>query len=539
MRFHLLSAFIVLLAAAESLSAARTEFTVTYVSADHVYIDGGAEDGLAVGDQLVKVSAAQDSVILEIVFAAGHSASCRVTSGTSGVAVGDRVAYHARGGEAPIEEPVSLPDTVSAPPEEPSPTEPTASAAHFSPAPVRLSGGLSLGFYYWADAGPANLDFSQSNARLTLKAQRLWNQHLTLALRTRGRYDARERSYGTVDRTEWENRLWELSFTYDNPSSRIYWSAGRLLPRPLSVVGYLDGALVELRLSNLWRIGLLGGQQPDWLYRTEDQSIAKGGGYLSFASNQSRSFSITQTIGGVGEYQSSRVSRSFIVSQGRVALGSRWGISHSEEIDIYTGLRKDRVGRSVSLSRAYVHMFWRAHRDVQLGLSYDNLRRYWTYDYVTLADSLFDDRVRQGWRLRADWSPSNLWSIGVSGGYRDRPDNEDPTLTYSLSIRRSDLLYRWLSASLSVNGFDGAFEHGLNYLARLHLLTRQVGQWHFDYGNYRYSVEKLNESRKSWLVETGVDTDIARHYFLSGAVQYNSGDDIDGWRLQAETGYRF
>ncbi len=520
---------------AGSALAERSEFAVTYVSADHIYVDGGREDGLNIGDRL-GVVVGGDSVVLEVVFVAGHSGSCRPIMGSLQLKVGDKLFVLRQALRQGASDTTAAPLATSVEPPAPAAEIPRA---HTVAHPTRVTGSFGIGYYHWGDGSPAALDFTQTNARLSVKARHLWRENVTLAIRSRGRYDDRARSYGAVGRNAWENRLWELSLSYDNPTGRLSATAGRLLPRRLPVVGYIDGGMVELRLTESSRLGLLGGQQPEWWYRTEDFSITRLGGYLHYASPNRGGLAFSQTLGGIGEYHSGTINRSFLASQGQLQIGRSWGISHSAEIDINTGWRKDRAGESASLSRVFVNTWWRAHSALRLSVSYDNLKRYWTYEYYSLADSLFDDRTRTGWRTRMDWSPTSTWNLSAGGGYRSRPDDEDPTLTYSFSVRRSSLGYRWLSASAYFSGFNGAFERGANYAARLQAQLPGAGFWHCGYGAYRYTVDKLDESRSSWWLEIGIDTDIARHYYLGGQVQFNQGDDIDGWRLNTELGYRF
>jgi hypothetical protein len=193
----------------------------------------------------------------------------------------------------------------------------------------------------------------------------------------------------------------------------------------------------------------------------------------------------------------------------------------------------------MSLSRSYVHLYWRATRRLRLSINYDSFRRYWTYEYRSVADSVFDDRVRQGVRARLDWNASSAWRLGLGAGLRDRPDAADPTITYSLYVRRTRLFTSRMSASVNVSGFDGDGERGQNNAVQLGVEVPSLGHSRIRFARYRYTVQSIDETRSSWSVETGLDADIARHYFLSTAVQYNSGDDINGWRLNVEMGYRF
>lgn len=67
------------------------ELRVRYRSAENVYLDAGAAAGLAVGDRLEVVRDGVEIATLEVVFVAQHSASCRIESESTPVAVGDLV----------------------------------------------------------------------------------------------------------------------------------------------------------------------------------------------------------------------------------------------------------------------------------------------------------------------------------------------------------------------------------------------------------------------------------------------------------------
>lgn len=522
-----------LLSSGDVAGEARDRFAVTYVSAENVYLDGGLEDGLHVGDRLT-VSVSGKEATLEVVFAAGHSASCRLVAGTTFPSVGAKARIVARAVAVETDSSVEENPLIAS-----QKIELARPAAAPEPALPRLvSGTVSLRHHHWMDNSPANLDFSQSDARLDLKARRLFDENITLTVRSRGRYDARVRRYSGVGRDDWENRLWELSISYDNPDGAIAVSAGRILPRNVGAVGYLDGLLVEWHVRPSMHIGVLGGRRPDWLYRTENTALTRFGVYISHRSDTRARFRINQSLVAIAEVHGGTTSRTFLINQGSISAENRIGINHTLEIDLNSGWREQRAGQSVSLSRAFVNVYWQAVRGLRLGLSYDNLRRYWTYEYRSLADSLFDDRARQGVRGRVDWQVTSRWRLGLSGGWRNRPDEEDPTMTYSLNIRRSALFHRNISASILSGGFDGPHEAGQNYAAWLYLLL-PVGQTRLGYNRYQYHVQSIDTNRASWSIETGLDLNLSAHYLAGVGVNYSDGDDISGWRVQSELGYRF
>ena len=49
--------------------------TVKYISADYIYIDGGREDGIAIGDTLSILNNRKESVLLKVIYISDHSAS--------------------------------------------------------------------------------------------------------------------------------------------------------------------------------------------------------------------------------------------------------------------------------------------------------------------------------------------------------------------------------------------------------------------------------------------------------------------------------
>ena len=162
--------------------ASGSAFKVTYVSAEHIYINGGTEDGLAVGDTLTFIGKNRDTVLVELAYTAGHSASGIIVSGAGLPVVGDLLLASTKvGTETPIEpEPI----IVSQPPEDiPKEIVQEEPFKDETVPPTELKGTISFGVYHWSDQSPANLDFTQTNTRMNLKVHRLWDEHLTLAIR--------------------------------------------------------------------------------------------------------------------------------------------------------------------------------------------------------------------------------------------------------------------------------------------------------------------------------------------------------------------
>lgn len=513
-------------------------FEVRYLSAENVYLTGGSADGLAVGHRLILNRESGCTTELEVIFVAEHSASCAIIADSCRIAVGDRVSLVS----ALVQD--SVPPLAGAGADSirsDSATTARPQAKSFArPVPPKLTGSAALLLYNWNDRGQSNLDFTQATARVNLKVRRLFDREITFSLRTRGRYDQRQRAYTSqVERDAWENRIWELSFTYDDPQAAFNLAAGRILPRRVASAGYLDGLLVERRLSDHTRIGLLGGAHPRWAYDTKAVSLQKGGGYFSYISGEPARFYFEQTIAGIGEYHGSNVSRESILLQGRFNRGGQYIVYHTVEIDVNRSWRKEKTGKSVALSSVYVGGWYRFTPRIRVNVSYDNRVNYWTYDTRSTVDSMFDDHLRQGVRGQIDLTLPEHFQSSIGYGLRKRQGDVSATKSYSFNLNKSGLWRRTAHAFVQYSGFDGPFEHGYNYTARLTDYVSGSFLMGVGYGAYSYSADAdLSHRTSRWYEMTG-QADLGRRYFLSLSAQQNSGDDIDGLRLQSEIGWRF
>jgi hypothetical protein len=514
---------------------AAADFEIKYLSAENVYLKGGEKEGLTVGARLSVIGPKGVKAELEVVYVSEHSASCVFVGESRDVRVGDR----ARLSSVPQIDTTNTVDTVTPPPTVQTPVVEIA-----KPKPIRrsvpLTGSISLLLYRWNDNASSNLDFTQTTTRVSLKARRLWGKEITFSMRGRGRFDKRQRNLTSdITRNDWQNSLWELSLSYQEPTSRIHASAGRILLSQASSVGYLDGLLLEGLMAEHLRVGLLGGTSPDWLYQDNRMPLMKAGGYVAFVDGEPTAFRVEQTFGALGEWHAGEINREYLILQGRFGRGAVWSIGHTAEIDVNRGWRRDRAGSALQLSNLYLNGWIRPTARARFGLSYDNRKNYWTFESRSVADSLFDDQLRQGVRLQSDLSlPAQLF-VSASGGYRKRSGEADPTLSWSAMVRKANAGWKGLSLSAQYAGFDGPANRGYNYALRGTRLFAARYTLGLGYGSYRYRTDALSSYRHNNWVELMMQTDISRHYWLSALFESDSGDDIKGSRIQTEIGYRF
>lgn len=516
-------------------------FRVKYVTAENVYLDGGRAKGLEVGDKLYVVRNRTDVIAqLEVIYVAEYSASCKVLNSRQTIAAGDVAALveakQPQSSEAVEESEAGKTPDIEKAAEAVEPLPKVAS----STSPTRISGRVSLQFFHLDDRTENNLDFTRPAFRLNLRAQRLWGREFTLRIRTRSLYNIRTRPYSArVPREEWRNRVYELSFSYEDRRSALNYKFGRIISNYISGVGYIDGGQVQYNFSPSLRIGVFGGTQPDLQNSKFQTTVKKYGAYFNATSGSYQNQYFETTIAGAALYHASTVSREFLYFQNNYSYFSRLMIYQSMEVDINRQWRKEKTGESLTLSNFFISGRYRFSRAISAGLTYDNRKNYWTYEIISVADSLFDDALRTG--LRGNLSlrlPGSIF-VFANGGYRNRESDNKATVSYAGGINKSNLLLRGFFVNLNYAAFSGPFTDGQNGSLTMGQSFSNGFRMAVDYGIYAYTISSIAETRNSRWARLNMDLYLFRHIFFVGQYEYDWGDDLQGQRFLIELGYRF
>jgi len=511
-------------------------YQVKYISAENVYLDAGKLQGLNVGDRLLIKRDGQTVAEIEVKYASDHSASCSIINSTLSIKAGDRAFIHKSTAE---------PDTILVSPvikgsqseiqKDTKPTTPPSSRRKRSP----FSGTVSLQYYYWKDLYETQLDFSQPTLRLSLRGRQLWGKDYNLRIRARLRHNQRARSLNTnAPEQEWRNRVYEISFSYDNTNAPVNYQIGRIISNKFSGVGYIDGVLLQFNASTNFHIGIFGGSQPQWQYSSFQTSIQKYGAYLNYVSGDYSGGRFESTLAAAGEYHGSTVSREFIYFQNSFYLSRKWTVFQSAEVDLNRSWRKDIAGESVSLTNLFVSAQWNILSNLMVGAMYDNRQNYLTYETRSLADSLFDEALRQGLRGTVTLILPQNYRLFGNFGIRKRETDTETTKSYAAGLSKINFLIPNMRLNLNAAGFSNFFTNGLNYSL---IVGKYFGnRFNLDmaYGGYLYSLKADNSNRTNRWVRINLLTDLIKKIFLSGQYEYDWGDDMKGHRVLVEIGYR-
>jgi hypothetical protein len=505
---------------------------VKYLSANHVYLDGGSAQGIAVNDTIKVVRGAADIALLKVIFVADNSANCEVISKQAEITVGDgAIAYiHQVNDDGAGKD---VPVTTR--------KRDFKSAAKYEKkrSSTRISGYVSTQWYQFFDANNGRYNFSQPTLRFNFNGRNLWDDAYNIRIRARSRYNDRSRRYSAdVPQTEWRNRIYEFSFSYDNLSSMINYKFGRIISNKFSGVGYIDGVQLQHNISEKFNWGIFAGTQPEWQYSDFQISYQKYGAYASYSSGDYKTSRFESTLAFAGTYHNSDISREVLFWQNNYNRNRKWSIYQSLEVDLNRDWRKKAAGENFSLSGLYINGRYYINDDLNLGLSYDNRKNYYTYELRSLADSLFDDAFRQGARISVNYRLFKNLRLFGNSGVRKR-DTSELTYSYSGGFNASNIFNQRISLSGRFSGFSNLYTEGLNPTVSL---SKYFSAGHFlqiGYGQYSYTLKSNNSSRLNQYVDATGQLELPLNLFLSADYEYSYGDDSEGHRILAELGYRF
>ena len=525
---------ILLVLASLSFCEAKTvsqNFKVKYLSVDHVYLDGGSSDGLAVGDTVVIVSNGKTVASLKVDYVSDHSASCIIIDKKQDINVGDTVL-------ARVDQPVATGTEKTERRQRVFDTNKRKSAVKTR---TRVSGYLSMQWYQYSDIGNNHqFDFQQPTVRFKLYAKNLWDDEYFFRIKLRSRYNQRARSFSnSVPRNEWRNRLYEISFSYENEASPFNYRAGRIISNKFSGVGYIDGILLQHNPNPDFHWGVFAGTQPEWQYSDFQTSLQKYGAFATYEKGDYGEQRFESTLAAAGEYHGSMVSREFIYLQNIYSQGHKWNIYQSMELDVNRDWRKQKTGKSLSLSGLYINGRYYFTSDVSAGLSYDNRRNYYTYELRSLADSLFDDAFRQGIRASLSARLTKNVRVFANSGLRDQGKGGNLSYSYMGGINLGDLFNQGISLSGRGAGFSNIYTEGFNPSISLSKYFNGGHSVGLNYGSYLYTLKANKDKRKNQWGRIDFQIELPLYLYFSGNFEYDWGDDNEGTRIFAELGYRF
>lgn len=514
--------------------AQESRCEVRYLSADHVYLDAGTAAGLAMAQEVRVMRDGTEIAVLEVVYAAEHSASCRVVSSVGEIKLGDTVLFQPAPAATP---PAIAPPAAVA---EPAPGRRRAPSGRRETTPVtgaRVEGAIGMA---WDHAGGGDIDLRSDfvSVPFRLRARDLAGG---LELRARGSLRRIMRDgYGLTPRAEWRNRILEVALVQDDPARDWNIAAGRINSRVAAVAGPFDGVRFDRRVAAGWRVGGFAGLAPSWQdlgFGTDDRVA----GVTVAAVRQVGAGGLLDVLlAATGRYHRGEVSREVVSMATTLRLGDV-NVVQSAELDVNRRWRRDAVGRGADLSSLALTARWQATRDLALSLGYDDREPVRTWETRALPDSLFTDAGRRGLSAGANLRGHGGRNLDVRGSVRHDERTRDDVASGSVRVFLPALPTTNLDLDLALRAFDGPYLSGWSPTIGLTCRANRDLDLRVDAGHQvTTSASRFGHENRSYgWVRLGGRQQILNDWTVGLEYERDGGDDVTGDRWLVEWRRRF
>ena len=550
------AAFFVMVLAIPNVSAqpkpndARLEFRVRYVTAEAVYFNGGTTLGVRPGDKVWVMRGSQRIVQLEVKYVSEHNASCLFDrelvqrENIPAVRVDDLILWtiplpeYMKRTRPPEEPPANAGSLTPAKKARPNSSEPKRFVPKRSSPNNNFNGQLSVQAFGQRDRSAQRFDFFESSAYVRLSIDRLAGLPLRLSTRARSSQNQQQFGGSSIRPQPMLHRVYEIALEFSAPNAPMEFTMGRMLRNEWRGVGYLDGAALGYRLNETWKAGVFAGTQPGLYHYNFSLEEKKLGGFLQMRKPLRKNAELIFAATGVGQYRRRQISREFVAAQFDFNWSQQLYLTQYFEIDYNRNWRKTAQTRAIDLSNTYFNASYYPQTWVSVGVSYDARRLIRTWETRTIADSLFDQALRQGWRANVNFQPTALVRLSVDGGLQQH--NGTPNV-YSAGFSAN--VWNVLRSGV---GFNARLSYFGNALAGGYYPAIDVSRSFFSViyatiggGAYLYRMGTGGTSQYNPWERLRLDVNLTRRFFLSGTFENFHGDTMNFGRGFVDVGWRF
>ena len=530
----------------------RTQFRITYVAADVVYLDGGTEDGLSEGMDLEvqrlepgqPLTETQSIGTVRVIATAPTSAVCEIVINFRGIARDDQahlstvdaenVAHlmtsrNSRG-YAQI---ISFSEMLDGNPLE---DEQRAYVPRPQLAEInRAKGRISLQRSSLMDR-ISNSASHQTGVAIRADVTRINGTYWNFAGHWRGRTNSRLRGQETL--TDLINRTYHIGFQYDSPHSKNTMGFGRLLLPWASSLSTLDGGYYGRRVSPSTTVGVFGGSSPDptaWNYDPDRKIL---GVFSSFQAGSFEKVRYTGTVGAAQSRRSWRPERQFAFLENTVSINRRFSLYHNAEVDYRSRGRfgSDRSGPV--LSRNFLTIRAQANDYVTLDLSHNYFRGVPTFDDrligTGLVDQLLFQGVTGGIRVKLPRRSAVYGQLGRS----DRRGDASGSSNYLLGFTLGRVPWAHVRADVRTSQFSSSFGSGRYHSVAVSRNLSEAFRVQFRGGQQDFR-SALSEGSRARFLDGSVEWFMGSHYFLGFGATLYRGDVQNYDQIFLDLGYRF
>ncbi len=319
-----------------------------------------------------------------------------------------------------------------------------------------ISGKLSLQSYSNLSNQRDSYDYQRWRYTFRLNANHIGNSGFSYSHYLSFAYRASDWSRISSNLSE-AIRIYDLAMKYNFSEDTFIWF-GRHLNSKISNISSIDGLQFETGVDE-WSFGAAVGSRPDFKNMGLNVKLFEYGAYVN-RTDILVNGNMENTFGYFEQTNNFKTDRRFLYFQHSNSAIENTRIFLSTEVDLF----KKEMGENktdFSLTSLYTSVNIRPSDIFSIFLSYDARKNVIYYEsFKTLVDSIIENETRQGFRTRLTLRPLRNLFLGANYGYRFRKGDLRPSNNYGGYVTYSQIPGIETSATVSFNKLNSSYAEG-------------------------------------------------------------------------------
>ncbi len=254
-------------------------------------------------------------------------------------------------------------------------------------------------------------------------------------------------------------KVYDLNVNY-NFSNNSFW-LGRRINSKISNVGTIDGLQYETKFNN-YSFGAIVGSRPNYVDYGFNLKLFQFGAYAERTDTLNNK-TLTNTLSLFNQTNNLKTDRRFVYFQHANNLLENFNLFVSGEWDLYK-IEKGNKQNNLYFTSFYSSINYNASKWVSVNLSYDARKNVIYYEsFKTYADSLFENELRQGFRIRTNIRLLNSIFISLNYGYRFKNGDNKTNNNYGLNFSYYNVPMIKSNINITYNKILSAYLDGTIY----------------------------------------------------------------------------
>jgi len=231
-------------------------------------------------------------------------------------------------------------------------------------------------------------------------------------------------------------KIYSLAINYEmNRSVTI--KAGRIINPRIANMGSFDGLEFALTFGKM-HAGIFAGTRPDPSDYGFNPNLLRYGFWAGHSQSMKNGYA-QSSVAFYDQLYFGKTDRRVVYFQHTNTLLRNLIAFSSIELDLFK-LENDQPVGMIDLTSFYLSLNFRVSPKISVSGIYDNRKNVIYYEtFRNYADEVLQQSVRQGLRLRVNYKPMRVLSLGLTAGTRNRAGDFRPTNTLNGSATWSDI----------------------------------------------------------------------------------------------------